>query len=383
MKSTTQQLSLALVFGWALFFSPLNHALTEEEKAAQMKALRETIAQVKKELESVKSDHSEMLEELEASETRIGELNQKVEELKSELEDKQSRLKQLRDEQEALALVKKQQTQAAATHLDAAYRLGRHSTVKMLLNQQDPASFSRNLKYFDYIVDTRNRKITELLATLNELDRLEPTIAAEVDAIRSRRETLAERRNNLTQHQQKRRATLKQLEAALNSKGDRLLGLERDRSELQSVVTTIVRGEDRWFDPETPFASLKGNLPWPAQGKVLRAFGSERVKGKMRWQGILIEASEGTPVRAVHAGRVVFADYLRGQGLLIIVDHGGGFMSLYAHNQSLFKKLGDRVAPGERIATVGLSGGQTTASLYFELRFKGEPTNPRSWLKQA
>jgi len=130
------------------------------------------------------------------------------------------------------------------------------------------------------------------------------------------------------------------------------------------------------------FASLKGKLPWPTDGRVLRNYGTPRVSDKMRWQGLLIGGNEGSPVRAVHHGRIVFSDYLRGQGLLLIIDHGAGYLTLYAHNQALYKELGEWVEAGELVAALGNSGGQQTAALYFELRHNGEPTNPKRWFKR-
>lgn len=360
-------------------------ALTEEEKQAKLAELRATIEQVKKELENVKSNRDSMMSELEQSEKKISELNKVVEKLKGELQDKQSNLQDLRKNREALSLVKKQQTQAASSHLNAAYRLGSQSSVKLLLNQQTPANVSRNLKYFDYIVKARNQKIGELLGTLNELNRVEPQIARELNSIEQRQKNLSQQQNALQLSQVERKATLVKLEQTFRTKDAQLKSLQQDRSQLTAVLSRVIEVSSE-LEPLTvsqPFAKLKGNLPWPTSGRVLRSFGSERVKGKLRWQGVLIAANEGTPVNAIHEGRVVFSDYLRGQGLLVIVDHGAGFMSLYAHNQALYKQIGDWVQGGEQIASVGLSGGQKTASLYFELRFKGEPTNPQGWLKRA
>jgi septal ring factor EnvC (AmiA/AmiB activator) len=131
----------------------------------------------------------------------------------------------------------------------------------------------------------------------------------------------------------------------------------------------------------SPFASLQGKLKWPAQGRMVHHFGAYREQGALRWNGVLIAAPPGSPVRAVHHGRVVFADWMRGFGNLIIVDHGGGYMSLYGHNESLLKGPGDWVRGGETLATSGNSGGQSQAGLYFEIRHKGTPVNPARWCR--
>ncbi len=360
-------------------------ALTEEERQAKLEALRATIEQVQKELDNVKSNRSDIMKALEDSESKMGELNEKVKKLQSELDNKQSHLKTLRQDKEALSHVKKQQSQAASAQLNAAYRLGNQSSIKLLLNQKSPGDVTRNLKYFDYIVRARNAKITALVDTLRTLNQLEPRIASEVDAISAKTLRLEREQDHLKAQQQARQKSLTQLEALLSQHGVRLEALQQDQSQLQTVVTRVASAARAIapMEPGKPFSALKGKLPWPTDGRVLRSFGSERVKGKMRWQGVLIGAEAGAPVRAVASGRVVFSNYLRGHGLLIIVDHGAGFMTLYAHNQNLYKQLGDWVESGEQVASVGLSGGQKNAGLYFELRHNGEPTNPHGWLKRA
>ncbi len=360
-------------------------ALTEEERQAKLEALRATIEQVQKELDNVKSNRSDIMKALEDSESKMGELNEKVKKLQSELDNKQSHLKTLRQDKEALSHVKKQQSQAASAQLNAAYRLGNQSSIKLLLNQKSPGDVTRNLKYFDYIVRARNAKITALVDTLTTLNQLEPRIASEVDAISAKTLRLEREQDHLKAQQQARQKSLTQLEALLRQHGVRLEALQQDQSQLQTVVTRVASAARAIapMEPGKPFSALKGKLPWPPDGRVLTSFGSERVKGKMRWQGVLIGAEAGAPVRAVASGRVVFSNYLRGHGLLIIVDHGAGFMTLYAHNQNLYKQLGDWVESGEQVASVGLSGGQKNAGLYFELRHNGEPTNPHGWLKRA
>jgi septal ring factor EnvC (AmiA/AmiB activator) len=133
-------------------------------------------------------------------------------------------------------------------------------------------------------------------------------------------------------------------------------------------------------DTDEPFASVKGKLAWPVQGRIAGAYGQPRGAGPVKWSGVLLEAAAGTQVRAVYHGRVAFADWLSGLGLLVIVDHGSGYMSLYGHNEALLKEAGDWVDPGEPIAQVGDTGGQARAGLYFEIRLNGEPIDPNPWI---
>ncbi len=384
LSTLRRGLCLAALLCGALLSQP-GSAMTEAERNARLQELRTTIEQLKKELDSVKSNRDQLLNNLQNSETKISELNKKVKELREQLEAKQSHLQQLRSEKEALVTAKKQQEGSVGRQLNAAYRLGQQSPLKMLLNQQDPALVARNVRYYRYHAAAQAKKLQSFNATLARIAEVEPAIVAETEAITQDHANLQQKRDELVRNHAERKRTLEKLESAIASTDAKLKASEEDRRHLEALLRRVARiAQDLPLAAaKEPFVKLKGQLPWPTRGKILRNFGSARVAGKVRWQGILIGAPEGAPVHAIHHGRVVFADYLRGQGLLLIVDHGAGFMSLYAHNQALFKNLGDSVKAGEQIASVGMSGGQTSASLYFELRYKGEPTNPKVWLKKA
>jgi len=373
----------ALLF--TLTLSQPGFAMTESERQARLQELRATIDQLKQELDSVKSNRNQLLNNLQESETKISELNKKVQDLRKQLEAKQSQLQDLRSEKEALATAKKQQQGSVGQQLNAAYRLGQQSGLKLLLNQQDPASLERNLRYYRYVASAQAEKLATYTGTLARMDALEPVIEQETAAIAADHADMRQKRDELVRQQTERKRTLDKLESAISSTDARLKANEEDRRNLEALLARVAKAARKLDVPASgqAFSKLRGQLPWPTKGKVVRNFGSSRVAGKMRWQGMLIDAPEGHPVQAVYQGRVVFADYLRGQGLLLIVDHGAGFMSLYAHNQSLFKGLGDWVKAGEQVASVGTSGGRDRAGLYFELRFKGEPTDPRPWLKKS
>jgi septal ring factor EnvC (AmiA/AmiB activator) len=382
--SAGRRLCAALLLG-LLCMSASAQSMTEAERQARLKELRETIEQLQIELNKVKSDRQGLMSELQTSETQIGELSRKVQELRKQLDDKQSHLQKLNSEKEALLTAKKQQQGSVARHLDAAYRLGQQSSLKMLLNQQDPSLLARNLHYYRYFTQAQADEVKRYTGTIARIEELEPTIAAEAQAISRSHSELRGKRDQLQTSQQERKRTLAKLERTIADTDAKLKSADEDRHHLERLLREVVRitGDMQLPASTDAFGKLKGQLPWPTSGKLLHSFGSPRVANKVRWQGMLIGAPEGHPVLAVHQGRVVFADYLRGQGLLLIIDHGAGFMSLYAHNQSLFKNLGDWVGAGEQVASVGLSGGQSNSALYFELRYKGEPTDPRPWLRKA
>lgn len=376
---------LGALLAGALSLSSPALALTDAERQAKLNELRETINELKQELQKVKSNRADLQQNLEESESRINDLSKKVTELKSKLEDKQSHLHNLRSEKEALSSVKKQQQGSVEQHVNAAYRLGQQSHLKMLLNQQDPAAVSRNRKYYNYLMTAQARKIKGFIETIERIESIEPEIASTVATLTDSHTELDQKRKQLLDQQAERQRTIKKLDSTISDKGSQLQALDADRRNLEALLQRVVRvtGDLPESTPNLPLAKLKGKLPWPTKGKVLRSYGSSRVANKVQWQGMLIGAKEGDPVHAVHHGRVVFSDYLRGHGLLLIIDHGEGFMSLYAHNQTLYKDLGDSVRGGEQVAAVGLSGGQAQAGLYFEMRYKGAPTDPHQWLKKS
>lgn len=367
-----------------LFFCASSFA-DEAEDRKRLEALKKSIAALKSELESTKSNRDELLKSLEETEESIGELSKKAEKLQQELKQGQEKLEDLRDERSQLNESKKTQQAHVSQHINAAYRLGQQSSIRLLLNQQDPSAVSRNLKYFDFVIKSRTKKISGYVNTINRLNEIEPQIAAETSRIEQNYSRLRGQRDALRQQNQHRQLTVAKLDKTIASKDEELKTMNRDRRRLQNILAEVSRFLDDIKLPagSSSFASLKGKLPWPTEGRVIRNYGTSRISNRLNWEGILIEANPGAPVRAVHHGRIVFSDYLRGHGLLIIIDHGAGFMTLYAHNQALYKEIGEWVDAGESIASVGNSGGRQDSALYFELRHNGQPANPRGWFRAA
>lgn len=433
-----QLLSTAGIIACCLF-GGLQQSFAAEAANPETKLseLKNTIEQLKKELISVKSNRESLSSELEASEKKISELNKKIEDLKAQLQNQQSSLNQLRGEREGLASAKKQQEAQVAQHLNAAYRLGNQSAIKLLLNQENPADLSRNLKYFEYLIAARNRQIQQFAGTIKRLNELEPAITAQSEQLELNKQGVESQRQALNELIDGRKRTLAKLNATIDDKDQALKAYEQDRKGLQEVMARIAQAEEKARqkaaartaekgelaqsetpgdknphpsvadkdDEQTPIpvksgkavtsaqtdsaplrgnlVQLKGELPWPTTGRLVNDFGTSRVAGKVNWEGIYIQGTMGAPVKAIARGKVVFADYLKGHGLLIIIDHGQGYLSLYAHNQSLMKKIGEPVEAGSVIASLGNTGGQADAGLYFELRHNGQPTNPKPWFKKS
>ncbi len=351
-----------------------------QQKLDELKA---TIEKLKDELNDVKGEKGKLEKQLEKSESDIGELENKVDSINQEIKQQDQELQSLRSQQQELQQQRKAQQTQIATQVRSAYRAGPQGPLKMLLNQESPERITRLNKYHDYLLNARSDKLASYRATLTKLEGIEPNIIATRASLSDHKNELTERRQQLQAEQQERSETLKKLEALISSK-DAQLATERENSKrLNALLAEMTATLGNANPSSTRFSVLQGKLPWPTEGKLRHNYGSRRVGNQLNWEGMVIEAPTGTPVHAVHSGRVIFADYLRGHGLLVIIDHGEGFMSLYGHNQSLMKTLGDRVNAGEAIARVGNSGGQNYSGLYFEIRHKGQPTNPNKWLARA
>jgi septal ring factor EnvC (AmiA/AmiB activator) len=273
------------------------------------------------------------------------------------------------------------ESSALAAQVRSAYQSGSQEKIRLLLNQRDPATLGRLMAYYDYLNDYRAENIEAVMAEIRELDVLRGQIAAEEarlsDLARSRYAELTRLNSSL----EERTALLVSLRERIRREGaevERLAAQEKDLTRLIAELTSIL--SDYPISSEQPFSDHKGRLTWPVAGRLLHDFGQPRGGGTMKWNGVVLEARRGTEVRAVYHGRVAFADWLAGMGLLVIVDHGEGYMTLYGYNETILKKAGDWVAPGDVLATVGDSGGQSEAGLYFELRSGARPVNPRVWI---
>jgi septal ring factor EnvC (AmiA/AmiB activator) len=268
-----------------------------------------------------------------------------------------------------------------AAQVRAAYVAGREERLKLLLNQQDPSRVGRTLVYYDRFNEARSARIEEVDAARAALADLERQIEAKVAVLAGVRKARAAALADLTRTRDARRAVVARLEADLKARGAKVTRLEREAGQLKRLLESI--GDvfaDSPDEVQRPFAKQRGRLPWPLKGRVLRRFGEARAEGRLRWDGWLIETPSGSEVRSVAGGRVAFADWLPHYGMLAIVDHGDGYLSLYGHNQALYKQHGEWVQRGEVLALSGDTGGQDRAALYFEVRQGKQPVDPRLWL---
>jgi murein hydrolase activator len=384
--------SLALPRYWrqgilALLFtslSALSLAQSDEEKTReQLQKLEADIKSISTEISEASNRHDELQQQLRKAEVELGALQRQIAENQQALEDGKKELLALEAQRPALEQARDKQQARIAQELKTAWQMGRQGEIKIVLNQENPHTVARSLGYYRYFFRARNTLLEQYRQTLRDLEELQQRIDTTQAELAIRGETLEQQQNELSSVQANRKLAMEKLTASISSYSARLKEKEQDRKQLEDLLSAIEKAIVELELPENyaSFQSTKSQMPWPVAGKPSNQFDRPRNEGKMRWQGVTIPAAEGTTVKAIHHGRVVYADWLRGSGLLLIIDHGDGYMSLYAHNESLLREVGEWVTVGTPISTVGNTGGEQNAALYFEIRHNGKPTNPANWCK--
>jgi len=345
--------------------------------------LDRAIAELERRQQALQSERGQVHEELARLEEAMGRLAGRLRELAQQdrrLRSQAAELEEARKERRAeLAELRRQ----LAELIRAAYLAGREERLKLLLNQEDPALVGRMLAYHDYLARERSEKIEASRRLLAEIEAL----SEEIEAKRRRLERLTaevgEQRRQLAERNEARQALLARIDAQLKAAGERLRQMREDRRRLARVIEASAQAL-RALEPPggIAFAKRRGKLRWPLEGRLGARFGTEKI-ADLRWDGVIIWAPEGREVKAVHPGRVAYADWLRGYGLLLIIDHGDGYMTLYGHNQALLKELGDWVTEGEVIGLAGRSGGLRRAGIYFGIRHQGKAVDPARWCRRG
>ena len=349
-------------------------------KERELEAVREKISELKESMDRRAEERDRVTGELQAAEGRIAEKRVRLKDLERQRdysEQKRAELEsRLAERREALA----SETDQLSAQVRAAYMSGEQERLKLLLNQHDPATLGRLMTYYRYMSDYRGQNIETVNGHIRELSVLRGEAAAETERLADLADAMAAEIAGLDTAQTERQELLVSLKARIAREGteiERLAAEERDLARLIAELTSIL--SDYPITSEAPFSDLKGRLTWPVAGTLIHDFGQPRAGGTVKWNGVVLAAPRGREVRAVYHGRVIFADWLAGMGLLVIVDHGEGYMTLYGYNETTLKRAGDWVAPGDVIATVGDSGGQSQSALYFEVRKGTTPQNPRAW----
>ncbi|MFT6634492.1 murein hydrolase activator EnvC family protein [Alcanivorax sp.] len=362
---------------------PVSGVADTTPSKAQLEKLKSRISELSEAQSRELRERDSVQASLREAELRISRLTREQRNLEKKASTARQRLDSLEAEQAVLAAEKRTQLDWLGKTVRASYQAGRQERIKLLLNQEQPDQIARLLRYQEYYQRARSNR---LKAVNGELDELK-AIALRVEKAR---QVLLEKRTDVQRHadklqdaQKERQATLASLNRSLDDRGSNLNQLKADQQRLQKLLADMQRSlNDIPADlGGKPFGNLAGKLPWPVEARISTGYNSRR-EGALRWQGVIFNAAPGTPVRAIHAGRVVFADWLRGYGLLTIVDHGNGYLTLYGYNQSLLREVGEWVSAGDSLALAGNSGGNRTNGLYFEIRHRGKAVNPTRWCNQ-
>ena len=381
MTAITSAISRAAIS--CMLLLTLSHVAAADDDKAKLDNLKRAISSLEKQLGQRDKEKNTLATELKKVEVDAANISKNIRRVTQQINGHVATLQNLDVQQHDLRKNIKQQNAAISEHIAASYKLGNQESIKLLLNQEDPQKLARVFKYYSYFIDTRNEKIAAYTADVEKLAVLSTEVSQQKEQLDSAKEQLLDNQQKLLAASKTRAATLQKLTLSLQNDRGKLDKLLKERRELEELLATVERAS-RNMQMLTPagkqsFASRKGSLRWPINGKVAHSYGSQR-SGTMRWEGLFITAKMGEPVAAVHDGQVIFSNYMRGFGLLIILNHGDGFMTLYAHNQELIKDTGDWVLSNETIARAGDTGGMDQAAVYFEIRQKGQPTDPKAWL---
>lgn len=349
----------------------------------RLNELKSEIKKLEQWLNSAKDEYADINKSLKQSDEEIGALLKQIQQTQTQLREEQARLKKLRLEQTQLHQLQTEHQRHLSQQVIASRNMGDESALRLWLAQDDPQQSQRLMRYFSYFNQARVENIEHTMAELVRLDQIAELIVQQEQALKSTEQSLRNKNTTLSSKRKDQQRILANLSKKMNTESQRLTQKQADRKRLENLlaeVETILANSPRQND-ERPFNKMKGKLPRPVAGRVLKAFGNANSDTMSRWEGWQISVQDGAEVRAIHHGRVVFSDWLRGFGLLLIIDHGQGYLSLYAHNETLLRDVGSWVNGGDVVAAAGRSGGLTDPALYFEIRYQGRPQDPAVWIR--
>ena len=357
------------------------YGFADNHQEAELNQLKRSISALEKKLQTQHQEKNALQMRIEVIELNATEINQAIRNFSHKISANTLQLKALQDKKIMREQLIDRQRAAIAVEIKSAYKTGNEEPIKLLLNQQNPQQLARNLKYYDYLLDARTHKIEQFVADIDQLNKTLAEIQTTKTALETSKKAQEKAHKKLAATVIKRKTLLDKLSKSLQVGNQQLTGYKAQQKQLEKLIKTVRKAAQQIAPAKDypPFASSKGKLRWPVNGKLKSTYGAIR-EGDLRWQGWLISTPIGTDIKAIHHGRVVFSNYMRGFGLLVIIDHGDRFMTLYAHNQELMRETGDWIQSGDTIAHAGNTGGLTDSALYFEIRENGLPVNPKIWL---
>ncbi len=351
-----------------------------KERQAELRELREQLGELRDDLQKDLRKQDQLTASLRDAEKQEAAAAGRLQAVQKEQRDNEAKRRRLQDQRRQREQDLSGERELLAGQLRSAYINGRGERLRLLLNEQDPAKLGRQMVYYDYLNRARNRRIQSVLEHLAEIARLDEELAAVGARLEKLAEDAARELSARARAREERSTVLAALRRQIDVRGSEIARLEAEEAALDQLVRDLqALMRDFPVQGEQPFTALKGKLSWPVSGDLTSDYGQPRAGNSIRWNGVVVTAARGAPVRAVARGRITYADWLPGLGLLVILDHGDGYLSLYGHNDTINREVGDWVRPGDVIATVGDSGGRRSPALYFEIRRGSRPENPHRW----
>jgi septal ring factor EnvC (AmiA/AmiB activator) len=368
-----------------LLILSLSAIANESNHKEKLKDIQNRLENVNAEIEKSKDQVKEFQSELKKNELMAAKISEQLENIQNNILKKKDNLERLKikkkDSQKIIDIEKK----ILISQIKTMYKIGKYDYVKLLLNQQNVSEITRAIAYYDYDNYARSKRIKKLKNTLIDIEKIQLTILDQTSRLESLNTTHKSKLDKFNKYRGDRLKFITEINKHIDRQGVELLLLKENEHELVKLLNKLnvhKKNKTDTLKKGFSFSSKKGELIWPINGKLLKKYGEKKKKTGLKWRGVLIESVQGSHVSAVSQGKIVFADWFRNFGLLIIIDHENDYLSLYGHNQRLLKSIGDFVQTGEKIATVGDSGGQKNSALYFEIR-KGKKTlNPSLWCKK-
>ncbi len=372
-------LFLLLVLG-QLLINNTGFAQSQAETKAKLEAVQQKILTTQNQLKQKSKELNQIEKSLQQTDQAIGQVSKALRQTESSLTDIKRRISQLETQQQELEAIKQEQLKILSSQIKSAYRVGQHDYLKVMLNQDSPAKLERVLSYYQLLNQARLEAIDKLKVTVAALEQNKQMLNQSQLELAELLDLQTNKKAELVKLKQQQSANLAKLKQIIKTEQQQLANLKQDENALADALQALAEAVEQ-LPGQLDFSGLskvKGKLLWPTKGRVKDKFG-RRKSGELRWKGVMIDAPGGQLINNIYAGRVIFSDWLKGYGLVLVVEHGDGYMSLYGHNQALLKDVGDIVRAGEPIALVGQSGGQAMPGLYFEIRHQGKPIDPTQW----
>lgn len=365
------------------------------DRKEELQQLREKISSLQQQMQETAASESAAEEALRQSERNISNSKRQLRQLQQKKQQADEKLSTLKQREQQLSHHLREQQQRLSSILRQQYQGGDNEYLRLLLSHRDLNQTSRNIQYFKYIAQSRKKLLDNISNDLIELNRASTATQEQSDKLAQLSQQQQQEVGKLKEQQQIHRRTKARIAAQLKKQRNEISRLKQNENRLEKLIQNISKilkqpstsgpstpGNttlpDGRFD-DLPFSKLKGKLALPVKGQLRNRFGDKRADSRLPWKGLFLQAAKETPVKAIAAGQVVFSDWIRGYGNLLVIDHGQSYMSVYGYNNALYKQVGDQVKGGETIASVGNSGGNDTHGLYFELRHKSRPFDPMKW----